>query len=146
AIQAAGLHSEMTRLESLELIDWPAVAASRQRLMRQLYADFCNDSGQLQERFDTFRTAGGDALQQHCCFEAIHAQRLREGASGDWRTWPEVLRSPNQGAVTRFAIEHVDELRFHAFCQWLIAHGLETAQATASGAGMGIGLIADLAV
>ena len=56
------------------------------------------------------------------------------------------MRSPNLGAVTRFAVEHGDELRFHAFCQWLTAHGLETAQASASGAGMGIGLIADLAV
>jgi 4-alpha-glucanotransferase len=146
AVQAAGLQDEMTRLEALELIDWPAVSTTRQRLLRQLYADFCQEPGPLQASFAAFRAAGGEALQQHCCFEAIHAHRLREGASGDWRTWPDQLRSPNQGAVTRFAVEHADELHFHAFCQWLIAHGLETAQATACGAGMGIGLLADLAV
>ncbi|AVO55588.1 4-alpha-glucanotransferase [Ectopseudomonas mendocina] len=146
AVHSAGLQDEMARLETLELIDWPAVATSRQRLLRQLYEDFCQAPGDLLERFEAFRTAGGEALQQHCCFEAIHGQRLREGAGGDWRTWPEALRNPIQGAVTRFAVEHTEELRFHAFCQWLIAHGLESAQSTASGAGMGIGLIADLAV
>lgn len=146
AIQRAGLGEEMARLEALELIDWPAVATSRQRLLRQLYDDFRQAPGDLLGPFEAFCTQAGEALQQHCCFEAIHAQRLREGASGDWRTWPEALRSPHLGAVTRFAVEHADELRFHAFCQWLIAHGLECAQATASGAGMGIGLIADLAV
>lgn len=146
AVHAAGLHGEMARLERTELIDWPAVVETRMRLLRQLYEDFRQAPGQLLERFEVFCTVGGQALQQHCCFEAIHGQRLREGASGDWRTWPEELRSPTQGAVTRFAVEHTDELRFHAFCQWLTAHGLETAQTTASGAGMGIGLIADLAV
>ncbi len=146
AIQAAGLQEEMQRLEHLELIDWPAVAKARQRLLWQLYQDFCQAPGDLLADFEAFRAAGGDALQQHCCFEAIHAQRLREGASGDWRSWPQELRSPLQGAVTRFAAEQADTLRFHAFAQWLIAHGLECAQATASGAGMGIGLIADLAV
>ncbi|RIA35972.1 4-alpha-glucanotransferase [Ectopseudomonas oleovorans] len=146
AVNAARLQDDMARLEALELIDWPAVAQARQRLLRQLYEDFCQAPGQLLERFEAFRTVGGEALQQHCCFEAIHGQRLREGASGDWRTWPEALRNPTQGAVTRFAVKHGEELRYHAFCQWLIAHGLESAQSTASGAGMGIGLIADLAV
>lgn len=146
AIQRAGLAAEMARLQALELIDWPAVATARQRLLRQLYADFREAPGELLGRFEAFCQQAGEPLQQHCCFEAIHAQRLREGASGDWRTWPEALRSPTQGAVIRFTMEHADELRFQAFCQWLIAHGLECAQATASGAGMGIGLIADLAV
>lgn len=146
AIQRAGLAAEMARLQALELIDWPAVATARQRLLRQLYADFRQAPGELLRRFEAFCQHAGEPLQQHCCFETIHAQRLREGASGDWRTWPEALRSPTQGAVIRFSMEHADELRFQAFCQWLIAHGLECAQATASGAGMGIGLIADLAV
>lgn len=146
AIHRAGLAAQMAHLEASELIDWPAVASTRQRLLRQLYEDFRHTPGELIGRFEAFRDQAGEALQQHCCFEAIQAQRLREGASGDWRTWPQALRSPQQGAVTRFVLEHADELRYHAFCQWLIAQGLECAQATASGAGMGIGLIADLAV
>lgn len=146
AIHSTGLAAQMAHLEAQELIDWPAVASTRQRLLRQLYADFRQAPGEMLGRFEAFRDQAGEALQQHCCFEAIQAQRLREGASGDWRTWPQALRSPQQGAVTRFVLEHADELRYHAFCQWLIAQGLECAQATASGAGMGIGLIADLAV
>ena len=39
AIEACGL-GELERLERLDLIDWPAVAQSRQRLLRQLFDDF----------------------------------------------------------------------------------------------------------
>jgi len=34
AIESAGLEPEMQRLEQLDLIDWPAVAATKQRLLR----------------------------------------------------------------------------------------------------------------
>ncbi|HCL75914.1 MAG TPA: 4-alpha-glucanotransferase, partial [Pseudomonas sp.] len=63
-----------------------------------------------------------------------------------WRQWPERYRTPENPAVQRFAEENADEVSFYAFCQWLIARGLERAQAAARGAGMAIGLISDLAV
>lgn len=146
AISTSGVQAELTRLESLELIDWPAVAETRQRLLRHLYADFRRSPGELLERFEAFCTKGGDALMQHCRFEALHEHQVQNGESADWRDWPTQLRDPAQEAVRRFAEEHAECVRFHAFCQWLIADGLQAAQASAADAGMAIGLIADLAV
>ncbi|WJN57349.1 4-alpha-glucanotransferase [Pseudomonas sp. SO81] len=146
AIEACDLQEEWTRLEQLELIDWPAVAKARQCLLRELYRDFRENGGALLGNFTAFCDAGGDALLQHCRFEALHGHMLGSGESGDWRNWPEHFRDPRHAAVQRFASQHSDEVGFHAFSQWLVARGLESAQTVASGAGMGIGLIADLAV
>jgi 4-alpha-glucanotransferase len=146
AVLACGVQAELTHLESLDLIDWPAVAEVRQRLLRQLYKDFWQAPGELLDGFLAFCKAGGTALQHHCRFEAIYEHRMHNGETTDWRTWPVELRDPEQSEVSRFAVEHAECVRFHAFSQWLIAHGLEGAQASALGAGMRIGLIADMAV
>jgi 4-alpha-glucanotransferase len=146
AIAACGLQEEWARLEQLQLIDWPAVAKARQCLLRELYRDFRESGDTLLGNFTAFCDTGGDALLQHCRFEALHGHMLGSGQSGDWRNWPEHFRDPHHAAVQRFASEHADDVGFHAFAQWLVARGLESAQTVASGAGMGIGLIADLAV
>ncbi|MNZ29695.1 4-alpha-glucanotransferase [compost metagenome] len=146
ALQATGLGPQFARLEALPLIDWPAVARARQTLLRQLYRDFSADSGPLHHDFERFRERGGDALLLHSRFEALHRHMLGSGQPGDWRLWPEHLRDPGHAAVQRFAVEHAAEIEFHAFSQWLIARCLERAQISAVGAGMRIGLIADLAV
>lgn len=146
AIATCGLQEEMARLEKNDLIDWPAVSEARHRLLAQLYRDFRESDGSLLGDFTNFCDEGGDALLQHCRFEALHGHMLRIGESGDWRNWPESLRNPRNQAVIRFATDYADEVGLHAFGQWLIARSLESAQTVATGAGMGIGLIADLAV
>lgn len=54
AIEACGLGEELERLERLDLIDWPAVAQSRQRLLRQLFDDFSQGENPQQADFDSF--------------------------------------------------------------------------------------------
>jgi 4-alpha-glucanotransferase len=150
AIASARLGETLARLETLPLIDWPAAASARQRLLRQLYTDFCTspqaDRGQLRDDFRLFREQGGHALTQHCLFEALHADMLAQGLAYDWRQWPTPYRDPDHPTVRRYADEHAEEISFHAFGQWLIARCLSHAQHTARDAGMHIGLIADLAV
>ena len=95
AIEACGLGEELERLERLDLIDWPAVAQSRQRLLRQLFDDFSQGENPQQADFDSFRANGGEALENHCRFEALH-QHLRdaEGHPQHWRNWPQDYRDP----------------------------------------------------
>nr|BFE96866.1 hypothetical protein GCM10020185_74020 [Pseudomonas brassicacearum subsp. brassicacearum] len=76
----------------------------------------------------------------------MQAERAARGESLDWRHWPEEWRDPRSPALAHFAEENADEIGFYAFCQWLIARCLERAQSAARSSGMGIGLIADLAV
>ncbi len=81
---------------------------------------------------------GGSGLLAHACFEAIQASLLaqasndgddaRRQAASDWRQWPVTLRSPDSSAVAAFETQFPQEIGYHAFLQWLAAHGLDTAQ------------------
>ncbi|MFC3607321.1 4-alpha-glucanotransferase [Stutzerimonas tarimensis] len=147
AIEASGLASELARLESLDLIDWPVVTETRHRLLRELYREFNHGGHPLRADFDSFRQAGGEALENHCRFEALHGQlRAPNGRPQHWRDWPDHYRDPAHAAVSRFAQDNAEEVGYHAFGQWLVARGLERAQTAARSAGMRIGLVADLAV
>lgn len=131
-------------LEQPALIDWPPAAALRLALLRRLYERFIAGGGNAE--FKAFVRQGGSALQDHVRFEALHAWRLAQGGSGDWRTWPGGLRDPRSAEVAQFAREHGAETGFHEFLQWQAARGLGQAQQAARAAGMPIGVITDLAV
>jgi 4-alpha-glucanotransferase len=135
----------LRRLEQEPLIDWPQAGKLRLDLLRALYRQFIA-SGDDRSEFDSFVQQGGEALQAHARFEALHAWQLASGGSGYWREWPEAYRHPQSAEVRDFAQQHREELEFHAFLQWQAARGLSAAQRSAREAGMPIGLIADLAV
>ncbi|WP_426210557.1 4-alpha-glucanotransferase [Pseudomonas sp. TWR2-1-1] len=146
AIETCGLGPELHRLEQLPLIDWPAATVAKQTLLRQLYEDFLLGEQPLSEDFNQFRDSGGEALENHCRFEALQALHVAEHQSIDWRLWPEQWRDPDSPALLIFAEEHAHEIGYYAFCQWLIARCLAQAQKAARDSGMAVGLIADLAV
>lgn len=146
AIETSGVAAEMQRLESLELLDWPAAASAKLKMLRALHQGFRQGGNPSRADFDSFREKGGEALENHCRFEAIHGQRLAAGESVDWRHWPDALRDPASEAVRRFAGDNSAEIEFHAFAQWLIDRGLYRCYVAARSGGMRIGLISDLAV
>ncbi|MFC6338710.1 4-alpha-glucanotransferase [Pseudomonas sp. CCM 7891] len=146
AIEACGLANERQALEQQGLVDWPTAANAKQRLLRALYEDFRQGNHPQHADFLSFRQAGGEALENHCRFEALQSERAANGESLDWRHWPLEWRDPRSPALARFAEDNVQQIGFFAFSQWLIARCLERAQQAARGSGMGIGLIADLAV
>lgn len=146
AIESCGLSEQWQALEQQPLIDWPQAAQAKLQAMRALYQGFCHSEHPLHPDFASYRQAAGEALENHCRFEAIQAQRAARGEPLDWRQWPEHWRDPASPALARFAEEQAEEIGFHAFCQWLIARNLQRAQSAARSSDMGIGLIADLAV
>jgi 4-alpha-glucanotransferase len=146
AIEATDLGNTLDELESLPLIDWPTAAAAKQKLLRELYRAFSVGDHPLQGDLSSFRHAGGEALENHCRFEALQAECARQGEPQDWRQWPEQWQDPRSPAIAEFAEQHQEEVGYYAFCQWLIARSLERAQTAARSSGMRIGLVADLAV
>lgn len=146
AMRACQLTETALQLEKQPLIDWPAVTDLRLRLLRHLHRQLPGLPTLLREDFERFREEGGQSLQQHSCHEALLQHRLEQGESGDWRQWSPAWRNPDSPQVRQFAEEHATELEFHAFGQWLMARALEQVQQAARQAGMGIGLIADMAI
>jgi len=127
AIDSSGLADELRELEQLSLIDWPRAARAKYRLLRALYEGFRLGDHPLGEDFASFRRAGGEALENHCRFEALQTYCVARGESADWRQWPESWRQPSSPALAQFAEEHAEDIEFHAFSQWLIARCLERA-------------------
>ncbi len=64
----------------------------------------------------------------------------------DWRSWPAALADPGSAEVAGLREALADRIQFHAWLQWLTAEQFAAAQRAARGAGMGIGVITDLAV
>lgn len=147
AVSALGLTETLAALEARDRIDWPAAGAARWRVLRHLFDGWIDGAHDPRhDAFDAFRERGGEALERHAIFEAIQSERARQGESLPWQDWPDALRDPASRAVAAFARDHARDVTFFAFAQWLAADGLAAAQACARAHGMGVGLIADLAV
>lgn len=121
------------------LIDWAGALPRRLEELRTVFAAISPaQRAALTEAEDPM-------LRRHALFDALDCRFRPQGAHG-WRDWPSAFHDPAGPAATRFAAERGEEIAFHLFAQGLARRGLEAAQAAARGAGMGIGLIADLAV
>jgi 4-alpha-glucanotransferase len=134
-----GLPPLVPSTEAGPLIDWAGALPRRLAELRKVFAA-------LTPAQRAGITSPEDAmLHRHALFDALDCHFRPHGAHG-WRDWPAAFHDPEGAAATRFAAEHPDEIGFHLFVQWLARQGLEAAQTAAKGAGMGVGLIADLAV
>lgn len=143
--------ASVAELERLELIDWPAAAGLRLRLLRaswdRVRTNLLRGVGDAGKAFQAFRRERGAALENHARFEAIHAQQFAaDPGRWHWRSWDPELRDPASAAVAQFARDNAAEVGFHIYLQWLAERGLAAAQRRSRDAGMGIGLVADLAV
>ena len=80
-----GLSETFERLEALSLIDWPAAARAKHRLLRALFEPFHlmrpAPYGKLHLDFARFRANGGELLAQHAVFETLHAAQAEAGAA-----------------------------------------------------------------
>jgi 4-alpha-glucanotransferase len=130
------------------MIDWLRVADARMSLFRVLYEQFCQHPAEpLRQRFAIFRRQGGEALESHGRYEALHADFSAQlGPAHGWRDWPTELREPFGRGVQTWAAGHAHDVAFHIFLQWLATEGMKQAQASAREGGMAIGLISDLAI
>ena len=71
---------------------------------------------------------------------------LREHYGTPPAQWPEHARRPDTEAVAQLRQELADRVRFHCWLQWLMDVQLGAAQRAAVQAGMGLGIVHDLAV
>ncbi|MFE0378223.1 4-alpha-glucanotransferase [Streptomyces inhibens] len=137
AARAHALRAEV--LEDGALIDRDAVWALKREALellwtvpltpgrRAVYCDFLAEQGQ--------------ALEDHATWCA-----LAERHGPDWRGWPAELRDPRSTAIARLRPQLLDRIDFHCRLAWLTDQQLAAAQRAARDAGMGIGLVHDLAV
>jgi len=98
-------------------------------------------SPERRAELDAFRTREGRAVENWATWCAI-----AEAHGPDWRTWPSALASPASAEVAGFRRKRAGRVDFHVWLQWLVTEQAAVAQRAARSAGMGTGVIADLAV
>ncbi|MET7286413.1 4-alpha-glucanotransferase [Streptomyces sp. NPDC005573] len=94
-----------------------------------------------QEAFRRYADAEGTGLSDYALWCA-----LAEEYGARWRTWPAGLRSPDAPEIPAARARLADRIDFHRRLAWLVDEQLDGAQRAATGAGMAIGLMHDLAV
>ncbi|WP_340379126.1 4-alpha-glucanotransferase [Streptomyces sp. SS7] len=126
-------------LEKGELIDRDAVWEAKREALERVAAVPLGPGRRAAYR--DFVAGQGQALEDHatwCALAEVHGAR--------WSDWPEELRDPRSAGTARARRELGDRVGFHARLAWLTDTQLTAAQRTAREAGMGIGIVHDLAV
>ncbi|WP_030020581.1 4-alpha-glucanotransferase [Streptomyces monomycini] len=88
-----------------------------------------------------FLAEQGTSLEDHATWCA-----LAERYGSDWRGWPAGLDDPRSARTARMRGSLLDRIDFHSRLAWFTDQQLAAAQRAAEEAGMGIGLVHDLAV
>ena len=88
-----------------------------------------------------YRRREGRGLDDYATWAAI-----AEVHGADTLTWPAELRHPDLPAVARFREEHAEAVEFHQWLQWVLDEQQAATQLELRRAGMGLGVMTDLAV
>jgi 4-alpha-glucanotransferase len=134
-----------TAAKDAEIVDIPAVARLKDRVLRRLFSAFPR-SAEEESNFRTFCDEGGAPLVAHAVFEAISELMTAEGRGATPGEWPEPLRRHGSPEVAAFAEGNCAAVDFHLWLQWLAHRQLDKVQQGARSAGMRIGLYLDCAV
>ena len=100
-------------------IDRDAVFNLKMDALKLLWSRFPGDS-----RFNRFCDQQGESLAQFATF-CVLAERYNSG----WHSWPADYWRPDSPAVTRFAADHGEGVRFYQWVQWLLDEQLARAAA-----------------
>jgi 4-alpha-glucanotransferase len=122
-----------------ELLDRDEVWRAKRTALQIIYRQPM--TAQRRAEFDAYRRREGRPLEDWslwCALAEIHGP--------DWRAWPEPLRTVSSAEVAAERARLSGQALFHAWLQWLADSQLAVAQDAARVAGMGIGIIRDLAV
>ena len=139
-----------SRLAASPLVLYPEVRRVKRRVLELLYETFCEAHGgngstpgtARGQEFARFAAAGGESLARFGQFGAL-TDHLEQG---DWRRWPEPYQHPESPAVAEFARDHLREVEFFQYGQWLAATQLGQVCQEATKQGLPFSLYEDLAL
>lgn len=143
--------ARLRALRSEELLDYAQVMASKQTILTILYQHFrerhLKENSERGQQFRGFQSEGQESLWRHALFEALqaHFQEQDPGVWG-WPVWPEAYRDPKSQAVAAFMQDHLEQIEYYEYLQWLANQQLAAASKTSLDFGLGVGLFGDLAV
>ncbi len=144
-----GYQATVARLRGYSQIEYPDVMRLARPMLEVLNRWFrrtrMGDDDPRGQAFRAFQAEMGEAGRRFSVFEALHDRFSRDGKAY-WRQWPKEYRRPDSPAVADFVLEHVEQVEFYQWLQFIADQQLAEAQARGKAAGAAIGLYRDLAV
>jgi 4-alpha-glucanotransferase len=134
AADLAALDAAGRALDGGDRIDRDATFHLKMQALELLFDRF-EDSGRGREAFETWRDRQDQSLRPFATYCA-----LAERYGPNFREWSPSFAHPSSPAVEAFQDAEGRRIRFHEWCQWLVAGQLTGAGAT------GVALMADVAV
>ncbi len=120
-------------------IDRDGIWEAKSTALWQIFKAKRRDARQLS--LDAFRREGGQALRDFavwCVLCEVHGS--------DWRLWPAEFQDPRSAETLEFTRRRHARVEFFEWLQWVAQQQLSAAQNASKEAGMGVGVLADLAV
>lgn len=128
----------LVRLRAEGKVPYGAVYRTKMAAFREMYAVFghqeLEQNSPRAQSFLAFVEAGGRTLHEFCLYQAL--------ADATGQAWDQLTADERLDAASRYG----EQIRFHAYLQWLASEQLEACQRRAIERGMSIGLMRDLAV
>ena len=142
----AALADAVAKASSAASVQYDSVWRLKENLLKARWAAF--ERARLAQPHDplfaehaAFVATGGETLRRFAIFQAIAREK-----PGDWRNWPEELRSGDTAALNEAASRSSDAVAFSLFAQWLADRQFAAAAARAKAGGLEFGFYRDLAV
>lgn len=133
---------EMARLRQAELVDYPRVAALKERCLRAAYEAFAQHAApERRDDFEAFRRSHAPALARFASFEVLRGRLGRP-----WWEWPPEWRAPDDAALARLRADAPDEVGYREYVQWIADRQLMRCRDRARTLGLTTGLYLDVAV
>ena len=150
-VLAPQTQAQLRALRATDQVDYRGVAEMKTRVLDCLYRHFrsvhLDRNTERGEAFRAFQSEHGDSLRKQALFEALQAHfRAQDDTIWGWPAWPEAWRDPDAPQVAQFCHDHLDRVEYFEYLQWQAHAQLEAVAAHSQDAGLGAGVMVDLAI
>jgi 4-alpha-glucanotransferase len=123
-ISSGKFRAQINRLRGKEFIDYEAVAAAKEKVLRKAFHFFLKKHRAMKTKrwkeFQSYVSAEGSALESFAVFMALRGHFIKTEEGFAWQDWPEEYRSIDSQAVEKFRKMHARAILYYQYVQWLI--------------------------
>ncbi len=145
AMRRKSFKDELKKLRDAELIDYEAIAALKEKILRYAFEIFYErhykKTTERGSSFDAYLSEEGQHLQSFSLFWAIYSANN----STNWHLWQKEYQNRYDEHVMKFRQENEKEILFYCYIQWLIDSQIRKTVESNKGS-MTVGPMFDLAI
>lgn len=151
AVADQDFQAALRALRAAEIVDYPAVAAHKLRVLELLYRCFrarhLDTTSARGREFRQYQSTQGEPLRLYALFESLHEHfYATDPEMWGWPVWPQPYRDPRSEEVAAFAAEKASRIEFFEYLQWLAEQQLDAAGRRSLERRLAVGVYTDLAV